>query len=239
MKTPESGTVSARRPGRPAQPVPRSVFLAAARQVFAEDGYDGATVARIAEVAGVTKAAVLHHFESKEALYALTLSAIADDLGRLVAAAAAEPGDLGARLDALGAHIVRALGADPHAARLLVREFVDARPHLDRSESGYVARAVNETRALLAAGIASGEIVAQDPGHLAGSIIGLHLFWFAAPVVTGRLVDGEPTKENVVEARVWAVQAQVRRLCGLPPDAAAAGSRTRSPHRSITPEPRQ
>ncbi len=222
MKAPESGAGRARRPGRPAQPVPRSVFLAAARRVFAEDGYDGATVARIAEVAGVTKAAVLHHFESKEALYALTLGTIADDLGRLVAAAAAEPGDFGARLDALGARIVRALGADPHAARLLVREFVDARPHLDRSETGYVARAVHETRALLAAGIAAGELAAQDPGHLAGSIIGLHLFWFAAPVVTGRLVDGATPGEDLVEARVRAVQAQVRRLCGLPAGAATA-----------------
>jgi AcrR family transcriptional regulator len=45
----------------------------AARRVFAEDGFRGGSLARIAEAVGVSQAAVLHHFGSKDALLAEVL----------------------------------------------------------------------------------------------------------------------------------------------------------------------
>jgi AcrR family transcriptional regulator len=215
VSTPK-GPAARRGPGRPQAPVPQEAFLSAARRVFAEDGHGGATIARIAELAGVTKAAVLHRFGSKDALYGLTLSGIADDLRALVAEEAQAPGALGTRLDRLGARIVRYLAADPYAARLLVRELVDGGPFLERHDRGLVERTVATTRELLAAGIATGELAAQDPDHLAGSIIAIHLFWFAARPVSAGLIGEGVSETGQVEARVRAVTTQVRRLCGLP-----------------------
>lgn len=212
----EPGGGRSRGPGRPQAPVPREAFLAAARQVFAEDGYDGATVARIAALVGVTKAAVLHHFGSKETLYLIALGTIADDLGRLVVEALAEPGAFLERLDRLGERVIRYLGAQPQAARLLVRELVDAGPFLGRSGGELVERALTATEALLRAGIEAGVVAHQDPGQLAGSIVSLHLMWFAAHPVSGRLSAGDPFAPAQIEARIEAVQVQVRRLCGLP-----------------------
>ncbi len=57
----------------------RAEILRAARAVFAEAGYRGATMAAIAARAGVTHAGLLYHFASKEALLEAVL---ADEAGR-------------------------------------------------------------------------------------------------------------------------------------------------------------
>jgi AcrR family transcriptional regulator len=60
-KTPRTG----RRPGVSST---RQAILAAARQLFAQRGYDGATIRAIATAAGVDAALVVHFFGSKAAL---------------------------------------------------------------------------------------------------------------------------------------------------------------------------
>ncbi|MBK8198576.1 MAG: TetR family transcriptional regulator [Acidobacteria bacterium] len=47
----------------------REAILAAARGLFAENGYAGASIAAIVEAAGVTKGALFHHFDSKEEVF--------------------------------------------------------------------------------------------------------------------------------------------------------------------------
>ncbi len=63
-----------RRAGRPAgSPPNRETILAAARQQFAERGYDSATIRGIAAAAGVDPALVHHYFGSKDRLFAAAL----------------------------------------------------------------------------------------------------------------------------------------------------------------------
>lgn len=47
------------------QPNARAAILAAAIDLFAEHGYGGASLQRVAERAGIRKASIFHHFESK------------------------------------------------------------------------------------------------------------------------------------------------------------------------------
>lgn len=56
-----------RRPG--AAGLVETAVVDAARRVFAEEGYDGASVDRIAAAAGLTKGAVYSRFATKEALF--------------------------------------------------------------------------------------------------------------------------------------------------------------------------
>ena len=58
---------------RPAGLATRSAIEAAARELFAERGYDGASVRAIAAEAGVDPALVIRHFGSKEALFLRTI----------------------------------------------------------------------------------------------------------------------------------------------------------------------
>jgi AcrR family transcriptional regulator len=87
---------------RPGNPDTRDAVLAAAREAFAERGFDGATIRGIATGAGVDPALVHHYFGSKEQLFLAAIEAPAD------------PGDLlpdvlaGGR-DELGANVVRML----------------------------------------------------------------------------------------------------------------------------------
>lgn len=53
----------------------RAQILAAASDLFAQDGYAETSLARIAQSAGASKAAVLHHFGSKEGLVEAVLDA--------------------------------------------------------------------------------------------------------------------------------------------------------------------
>lgn len=58
----------------------RQEVLAAARAVFAERGYEGATLAAIARRVGLSPAALLRHAPNKEALFAAAMAPVEGDL---------------------------------------------------------------------------------------------------------------------------------------------------------------
>lgn len=62
----------------------RELILDAAKQVFAEEGLEGASLRAIAVRAGYTPAALYFHFESKEAIYAEVLKSSLASLGATV-----------------------------------------------------------------------------------------------------------------------------------------------------------
>jgi AcrR family transcriptional regulator len=68
----------------------RELILGAARQAFAEEGLEGASLRAIAIRAGYTPAALYFHFESKEAIYAEVLKASLATLGFAVNQAVAQ-----------------------------------------------------------------------------------------------------------------------------------------------------
>ena len=62
-------------PGRPKDPGKRVAILAAARQMFTSQGYEGTSMDQIAALAGVSKLTVYSHFGDKEALFAAVVRA--------------------------------------------------------------------------------------------------------------------------------------------------------------------
>jgi AcrR family transcriptional regulator len=68
---------------RPAPGLKRIVRTA--ERLFARNGYDGVSVAEVARVAGVSKAAVFHHFPRKIDLYRTIFSSAAGDFRRRMA----------------------------------------------------------------------------------------------------------------------------------------------------------
>jgi AcrR family transcriptional regulator len=77
-------TTGKRRGRRPAGQDTRTALLEAARAVFSESGYDGATVRTIATRAGVDAAMVNHWFGSKEGLFAKAVLQLPFDPDELV-----------------------------------------------------------------------------------------------------------------------------------------------------------
>src|ERR1041384_203297 len=62
----------------------RAALVAAAREVFVEKGYDGATVRAIAAKAGVDAAMVNHWFGGKEGLFTQAVLQVPVDIAGLV-----------------------------------------------------------------------------------------------------------------------------------------------------------
>jgi AcrR family transcriptional regulator len=86
-------------PGRrPGGPDTRSEILEAARSVFAERGFDRATVRAIAAEAGVDPAMIHHYFGSKDRLFAASIDLPSSAIDRVLELRVEDPDDLGRQL---------------------------------------------------------------------------------------------------------------------------------------------
>jgi AcrR family transcriptional regulator len=72
---------TARRTNQERTRTTRRAVISAARQRFEAQGYAGTNLDDIAELAGVTKGALYHHFPTKNALYEAVVVDIHDELG--------------------------------------------------------------------------------------------------------------------------------------------------------------
>ena len=68
-------------------PEKRAQILAGAAAVFAADGYEGASMARIAAVAGVSKGTLYNDFDSKAALFTAYVEENATNIWRMCSTA--------------------------------------------------------------------------------------------------------------------------------------------------------
>jgi AcrR family transcriptional regulator len=91
----------------------RELILDAARQVFAEEGLEGASLRAIAIRAGYTPAALYFHFESKEAIYAEVLNASLASLGSTVNQAVEQTGSPQQKLKAAAMSFFRFYAENP------------------------------------------------------------------------------------------------------------------------------
>ncbi len=105
----------------------RSQLLVTARELFAERGFYGVSIANIATELGLTKQALLHHFPTKEKLYGEVLKEISGELEELLAEIAASSEQPAQRLRRFYARLVSDDADDAIRARLLMRELLDNR----------------------------------------------------------------------------------------------------------------
>ena len=113
----------------------RGALLRAARELFAERGFAATGRDDIAERAGVTRGALYHHFESKEAILVELLGCYHSELDRIGAdgLAAADPTDarpVAAKIIALGSAIAGCAVSHQAALQMLAYEAPGASPQL-------------------------------------------------------------------------------------------------------------
>ncbi len=207
--------IQPRRAGRPRNPVPRERLLQVARDAFAELGYAGASMSDIAGRAGIRKSSLFHHFASKDALYLEAVGGTLAPLGVLVIEAASSAGDFPSRLDRLGEAVSGYLAKHRQASRLLVREMLDRGPFVAGEGRGGVELLLQSISTFLRDGMEAGTFERQDAAHLALTIVGVHLFYFAAEPLAEGLIDEDLFAAAAVERRTRAVLGQVRALVGL------------------------
>lgn len=149
----------------------RERLLAAARELIEEGGYASASVAAIAERAGVASGTVYRHFASKAELFLEVFRAVCTGEERAMRAAADEAGP-GAvdRLEAVLATFARRALQNRRLAWALLAEPVD--PVVDAERLAYRERYASLVAAELRAAVAVGEIPAQDVAFTAAALVG-------------------------------------------------------------------
>jgi AcrR family transcriptional regulator len=116
----------------------REHFLAAATHLFAEKGFYGASIATIARELGLTKQALLHHFGSKEKLYAEVLKGVSGRVLEQSDAIHERVQDPRAQLEELVLVQYRSQLEDQDAARLIMRELLDNEQRAERAGNWYL-----------------------------------------------------------------------------------------------------
>jgi len=97
-------------------------LLDAAEREFARDGFEAARLEDVARDAGIHRPSLLHHFPSKEALYAAVVARSFAALGAALSGTIAAPGSFDRRLERLVRAFARFVDARPSLARVVLRE---------------------------------------------------------------------------------------------------------------------
>ena len=181
---------------RPARVSP-DLILAAAEVEFAERGFAGARVDRIARRARVNKAMLYYHFKNKQALYRTLLRrmfALAAERMQAVAALDAPPD---AKIDLAIAGMAAFIQEHAAFPKIMLREVAEGGAHLDRETlrtlsavPGAVARIVQE-------GVAAGAFRAVHPVFADFSML--------TPIVL--FVAGTPLRQGLADLRVLDMHA--------------------------------
>jgi AcrR family transcriptional regulator len=216
---PRAGRKTGRRPGESSS---RSHIIAAARDAFAEYGYDRATIRDIARRASVDPALVIHYFRSKEALFSAALELP-------ISPSQVFARGMAAGRDQLGATIVRAFLEAWDAPETRVRLMAMLRSAL-----------TNETAMGMIRDLLTREVfgpvttaLGVPDARLRANLVGSQLLGLAVMRYIGRI---EPLASASVDQVVSAIGPTVQRY--LTADFGSAGGPADAPGGGTAPPPR-
>jgi TetR/AcrR family transcriptional regulator len=140
-------------------------ILAAALEVFARDGFRGATVDRIAEAAGMSKPNLLYYYRGKDEIYRVVLDRLLDTWLAPLRTLDTD----GDPMREIAGYIRRKLEMArdyPRESRLFAGEIMRGAPILEDVLSGPLKALVDEKCKVIEGWVEAGRIAPVDPRHL-------------------------------------------------------------------------
>ena len=147
----------------------REAILDAGLEVFSTNGFRGATLDQIADVAGLSKPNLLYYFASKEDIHTTVLSQLLDTWLDPLRAMNPDGDPVGELLGYVRAklHLSRDY---PRESRLFANEILQGAPRMRAAIEGDLKALVTEKSAVLTAWMDQGRIARVHPVHLIFSI---------------------------------------------------------------------
>jgi len=163
----------------------RDKILDAAERLFAKRGYAGVGLSEVAEVVGLGKSSLFHHFQTKAQLYAAVTARILRRIEERLMRSLARGGDPVVRLERWLDELVDLLVENSTYARVLLRSlFEDDDLPGDMPEEREARRATDgimgSVGALLREGMGAGLFRAAHVQHTLLSLVGIMVFPFAS-----------------------------------------------------------
>jgi AcrR family transcriptional regulator len=181
---------------RPARVSPDQILDAAARE-FAERGYAGARVDRIARRAAVNKAMLYYHFASKQQLYRTLLRRMFARAGERLDAIARSAAPPPAKIDRVIAELAALIQEHPVFPAIMLREVAEGGAHLDRPTLAALAAVPRTVAAIVEDGVRRG---AFRPIHPVFAY-----FTLLAPIVF--YLAGTPIRKEISTLRLMNLRA--------------------------------
>lgn len=186
---------------------------AVATRLFAERGYEGASMGDLAEEVGIRKASLFHHFESKQALYADVLNSLLSEVARAISSSTEGGLPYPEQADRIVDSLNDLLFHSPYAARLLLREAMNINPETRDVFLGAL-------RVVYRTGVDFIERGQQERAFTSGlsaehavlSLVGVLALPFGMPGTMEPLYGASPFNDSFLEIRKREVRLQTRLL---------------------------
>ncbi len=193
----------------------RDKILDAAESLFARRGFAGIGLREVAEVAGLGKSSLFHHFRSKAELYAAVVGRILDVFEARLAQALATPGGPLARFDRWLDVLIDTFAEYPTSARLLLRSLFEDDDLTGASEEEQQAdrtlkRILAALGDLLREGMEAGLFRVASIPHTVQSLVGMTVFHFASGEFGEELVGESLFSAAAVRRRKREVKTLLR-----------------------------
>ena len=191
---------------RPARVSPDRILAAAALE-FAERGFGGARVDRIARRARVNKAMLYYHFKSKQGLYRTLLRRMFTLAGQRLRAIATSDGTPGEKIDRAIAGFADLIREHAHFPGIMLREIAESGAHLDRETLAALASVPRAFSLIIQDGVAEGTFRPVHPVFAYFSTLAPSVFYLA-----GAPIRQEITELQLIDMRALSPDQFVRHL---------------------------
>ena len=170
-----------------------------AEALFAERGFDGASIREIAEQAGATKALIYHYYANKEALYQTLLEDAVSGVVTQIEAIAADGSEPETQIRAVVQVFIDAYHDAPHRFQMVQRTIDDHHAIAAVLADRWFSRAHRAVQDIVARGVRQGSLKPLPVQMVPFAVIGLVIHTLRGQKLVGHM-DPQLSGEQVLSA---------------------------------------